>query len=231
MTDHDQPTALQRLFDLASAAGGSLVGYALGGPEGALVGGATPAAVNLALHAGNAAVIARLTRGSRALDVAANHLDSDLDSLAAQAASDPARLELTARVLEAAGRTPLAEKIPALGRVLAAGLDPAGSVDLALKLATALDDLEAPDVQVLDLLDRQTSAPAPEREGVGWTSDELRGHLPGHRLLIAAILRTLDRHALIRDANRGTWEDLEGSDRWTVSELGQHCLALLRDQE
>lgn len=239
--DRSQPGALERLADVAASAGGGLLGFGIAGAEGAAIGNAAAPAVALAWHLGNSALIARLTRGGRALDHAATDLGTDLDDLARRATADPDRLELLARILEAAGRTALDAKIPALGRVLAAGLDPHTQVDEALKLAASLDDLEAPDVQVLHLLHRETVGPLllaqqVGRElgaagGVGWTVSDLHSRLPGYRLLIPTILRTLDRHALIADADRGIFFDKENPDRWTVTDFGRHCLELLSAPE
>jgi hypothetical protein len=116
-----EPTALEQVGqavpELVAGAAGGLVGYALGGPAGAATGGALTPAMVTAWNVGGLALVHRLSRGSRALDVAADELDVGLDILTERATADEPRLELLARVLEAAGRTSLDKKIPALGRV------------------------------------------------------------------------------------------------------------------
>jgi hypothetical protein len=234
--DHTTPSALQRLADLTASAGGALVGYTVGGPEGAVIGNTTAPALTLAWHLGNQALAAQLARGSRALDVAAQTLDTDLEDLAARATADDGRLELLARVLEAAGRTPLPEKIPALGRVLALGLDTTtgDSVDLVFAYAAALDELEAPHLTVLTLLDSEAIGPsfATRPEPLpGWLPSEVIDRLPGHRYAMPSILRTLERHALLEDPIPGSWPTRDGEHPITTSDLGQQCLELLRGQD
>lgn len=230
MSDDGSPTALARLADLVVATGGSLAGYAVGGLEGALIGGATPAAVNLALHAGNAAVAARITRGSRALDTAASELGVSLDELADRASADPAHLELLARVLEASGRTPLADKVDALGRVLARGLDPEGKIDEALFLAAALHDVEAPHILALKHLCSQPPSVVALHE------EDFRELFANADLVLSAVLQQLLRHGLVEvvgidggGAGVGFADpDDGGGFVYACTALGRQCLDLLR---
>lgn len=120
-----------------------------------------------AWNAGGLALVRRLSRGSRALEIAADELDVGLDLLCERATADDVRLELLARVLEAAGRTPLKEKIPALGLVLADGLREGGNVDEAFLLAAALDDLEAPHVRSVAHMTDTAHVPAGTRASWG----------------------------------------------------------------
>lgn len=234
MTDEPQPTALERLAATTAAAAGGLVGYGIGGPEGALIGAASPGAVDLAWQLGNRALQGRLTRGSRTLDIAAEQLDIDLDQLAERATADAARLELLARVLEAAGRSPIEDKVAALGRTLASGLDPAGQVDEALVLAAALDDLEAPHIQMLALIVEHEVATVvarcPDTGKAGWNTDQLRDALPQMRLVLPAVIQTLDRHGLVADrADRETYAGT-GRARYGATDLGRRCIELLRGE-
>jgi hypothetical protein len=64
------------------------------------------------------------------------------------------RLELLARVIESSARSTFEEKIDALGRVLADGLQEDGDIAEALVLARALEVLDQPHVVVLDHLAR-----------------------------------------------------------------------------
>ncbi len=121
--------------------------------------------------------------------------DTGLERLEQLAAGDAARLELLARVLEAAQRSTIPDKVEALGHVLASGLGFGDRVDEALVLAAALHDLEAPHVRVLAELHREpvspvpASYPAPGRPG--WTPEQLVAHLPGTRIVLGALLQVL----------------------------------------
>lgn len=173
-------------------------------------------------------------RTAAALGAASQTSAVPLDELEQRALSDPARTELFARVIAAAGRTPLEDKIPALGRVLAAGLDPDGLVDEAFALTAALDDIEAPHLQVLMLLDSRAAGPGiPDGAGkrLGWTPAEIAAELPGHQLLLVPILQVLTLRGVIYDdaEAQGTWLSLEGGSRHTPTDLGRRCLKLLAD--
>ena len=171
-------------------------------------------------------------RTAAALTTAADDSAVSLDELEQRALSDSPRAELFARIISAAGRTPLEDKLCALGRVLAAGLDPANQVDEAFALAAALDDVEAPHLQVLMLLDSCVSGPGvPEDAGdaVGWTPEEISSALPGHRLPVVPILQVLTMRGVIYDdaQARGTWLSIEGGARHTLTDFGRRCLDLL----
>jgi hypothetical protein len=146
---------------------------------------------------------------------------------------DEARLELTARVIEAAMHTTREDKIRALGRVLADGLRD-GDVDEARLLAAALALLEGPHVAVLAHLNAHPAPPAELiRPGVesstGWRPDLLAQQLPQVSGVITAVLAVLAGQGLIVDARGTTWEDWDGRSVWQIAPLGRRCLFLLND--
>lgn len=130
----------------------------------------------------------------------------DVPELERMAVRDAATTSLVGRVLAASANAATAqEKIDALGRVLAAGLSDDDRLDEALVLAAALDDPEAPHVQVLAVIAGQVhwskGTAAQVRmvsEGSGWSGDELKRRLRYYRLTIEAVLATLERHGLFR---------------------------------
>ena len=98
------------------------------GPLGTVAGGLVPVAVQLA-----AAVRSRwIGKASQAVQVATDLLDPGVDILDERSPRYDERLELIARVIDAAARATLQEKIEALGRVLADGLNDDGHIDEAL---------------------------------------------------------------------------------------------------
>lgn len=172
----------------------------------------------------------RLARGQQAIDVAAAEVGGE-DRLVELATGDDARLELTMRVLEAAARTTLQDKIGALGRVLAQGLQ-GDTVDPALMLAHALEDLEAPHVRVLERIARDGSTPkhdepAPNTGAIGMSPERLQIDMPGDRAIIDALIASLSLHGLIRDIAIGSWSSVEGRARYVITSLGTECLGLL----
>lgn len=164
---------------------------------------------------------------AQAIAIATDELDgaADIEKLASQ---DAARTELLRRVVQAAGHSTLEEKIPALGRVLAAGLPQGDRVDEALILAAALHDLEAPHVHVLATI----AFEEPDEDEIrqpssGWMLWMLERRHPGHRAVMTPILRILELHGLVVDVALGTWNGAGGRSMYGVSEAGRRCLELL----
>lgn len=175
----------------------------------------------------------RLQRAEHVLQQAADVLGG-VDELERVATRDDAHLELATRVLEAAARTTLPDKIPALARVLATGLQADTKVDEALILAAALSDLEAPHVLVLSTIAVHPTSPiaatAPSTGAPGWNSTQLATHLPGTKLVLSALVQVLVAHGLIvnlADHQEPAWADVGQQPRYGVSDLGRTCLALL----
>lgn len=246
------PGTLSRLAGAAPEAvggvGGALVGYTLGGIEGTILGPlATPALV-ATVRLGLTALIPRWQRGSQVVGAAAAELHVDLDELAARANADPQRLELLARVLEAAGRTTVEEKIPALGRVLAAGLSNGGNVEEARLLANALDVIEAPHVQLLAAIHGQPPHPAQPDwlVNTGKSPHGILEKLPGHRPMFEPLVHMLEGQGLVKNIGEAGGQVPNPDDarfghdgvstqsgrrsaepRWQVTVLGKRCLQLL----
>ena len=74
-------------------------------------------------------------KGERAIDVAARHMGVGVDIVLERSLAYQDRLELLARVIESSARSTFEEKIDALGRVLADGLQEDGDIAEALVLA------------------------------------------------------------------------------------------------
>lgn len=176
-------------------------------------------------------------RAGRAIDVAADTLGIPADEVGERAQADDARLELVRRVVEAAGRSTIEEKVDALGRVLARGLDgDDAEVDVAFLLARALDAVEGPHVRVLQALptgehDRRPAA------------DELADAAPGTGQAMGALLALLEGQHLVeqhrpgfRDFERrqtlavhsgGSSFPMDERRRYSLTDLGRELLALL----
>lgn len=166
---------------------------------------------------------------AQALDIAIDETDGGAPQVERLALADPARTELFRRVVQAAGRSTLEAKIPALGRVLAQGLPDGDTVDLALVIADGLTTIEAPHLQVLHVLEGKAEMLNPDGTltslGPGWPNGALQVKLPGHIVVLPALLSTLERHGLVLDLGKSD----TGGIHWTISTLGRLCLDLLRE--
>ncbi|WP_100500942.1 hypothetical protein [Geodermatophilus chilensis] len=229
------PTSSQRfrdaIADVVASAGTGLVDLAATGTPSA---GALTPALALGIRISSDALTRRRDRGARALDAAAEQVGS-LQRLEKLATADDARLELTARTLEAAMRTTLEAKVRALGRVLAAGLDGQATVDQAQILSTALADLEASHVQVLDELRRRADAnaeaePAKGTELLSMSRDDVLERLPGHRDVLDSVMQVLEGQYLVVPVSLGmSFGSWGGPGRWAVTDLGRACLNRLAE--
>ncbi len=232
------PTSSQRfrdaIADVVASAGTGLVDLASTGTPSA---GALAPALALGIRISSDALTRRRDRGARALDAAAEQV-GNLQRLETLATADDARLELTARTLEAAMRTTLEAKVRALGRVLAAGLDGQATVDQAQILSTALAQLEAPHVQVLDELRRRADANAEAAEAerargmelLSMPRDDVVERLPGHRDVLDSVMQVLEGQYLVVPVTLGmTSGSWGGPGRWAVTDLGRACLDRLAE--
>lgn len=205
------------------------------GPVPAAIAGATAPALKLSYKLLSRARARREDRGARALEQAAKILDAGLDIFEERTAHDEARLELLARVLEAAERTPLERKVTALARVLAEGLGDGGSAHEGLILAAALADLEAPHVAVLHYLAVTPLPPEELRHGNGvdprgWEAGQLARAAPQVADLLDGLLAVLSGHGLIRDQGGVTYPGAIGPAQWKATPLGLRCLLLLGEE-
>lgn len=174
----------------------------------------------------------RLLRGARTVQVATEELGCGLDELHSTVAGSDPRSELFIRVVEASARTvSAAEKVDALGRVLAMGLSDDARFDEAVLIADALRDLEAPHIKLLAEIHAhpQSAMAVPDSNTglAGWSEKQLEQRFAELAPVIAAVVRTLSQHTLIRDVARGTWEGAEGDSRWVITAMGEELLGLL----
>jgi hypothetical protein len=219
-------------LDVTTGAAATLASIALGAnPVLATVAGASGPAIKFVQKISARAIDHRQDRAARAVEKAAEILDVGLDILEERATSHDARLELLARIMEAAARAPLEEKIAALGRVLADGLRNDGSVSEALILAAALADLEAPHIAVLMYV---TENPVPpesvwttETAPRGWERADLAKVLPEIAGVLDGLIATLAGHGLLRTLGDGTWDGIGASSMYGATLLGHRCLFLL----
>lgn len=194
-------------------------------------------------------------RAGAVVGVAADERGVDPEQLAADvlAADEEIRL-LAGLAIAAAMRTVNEDKIRALGRALAHGLDDDARVDEELLIVKALEDLERPHITVLDLMATRMpwtfgDAPAldPRQSPVEWQVASIERQLPGTQAVLPTVLGALDRHGLIdtrvdlqpafrafsRSATSGmapspSVGDMRPPEQFVVTDLGLQLLEHLR---
>ncbi|MFD5827842.1 hypothetical protein [Lentzea sp. NPDC060358] len=202
------------------------------GPVPATIIGASGPALKLTHRVLERARQRREDRAARTVEQAAEILDVGIEILEERASSYDDRLELLARVLEAAARTPVEKKITALAQVLAEGLRDGGSVDEALVIAAALTDVEAPHVFVLHHLAVQPLPPEDQWEqtgGVtprGWNRAQLKKAVPEVSPILDGLLAVLEGHGLVRTQADSTYDGLLALTQYAITPLGRRCLFL-----
>jgi hypothetical protein len=218
----------------AMAASGGVIGEIAvgGGVAGTVAGGLVPVGVQAADRLGGLAVARRRERQGWVLE-AADLLDPGVDVFEERWPDYDERVELLARVLEAAGRATFAAKIQALGRVLREGLSEDGDIGEATVLAAALAVVEPPHVPLLQYLDEHRNSPPPYegasagRPRSGWRIAELVEAQPWQSAFVMdALLAVLAGQGLVRDSPGDSLEDMT-VEHWSITPMGRRCLLLL----
>ncbi|MFD2093660.1 hypothetical protein [Blastococcus deserti] len=222
---------LRRIADVAPAVAASTI---TGGADLALFGSPSVGAMTpLAEVVVEKVVEARLKRQQRMLEQAAEQVGG-VDRFAKLATADDGRLELTARSIEAARRTTREEKIRALARVLANGVDGHASIDYSQILAGAIDSIEGPHIQVLAMVRDHANTqggdfPPPDRAmSMTLETGIIAARMKSDMAVVGSVLQALSRQNLIEPVQGGlTYEQWGGADRWAITQLGRQCLTLL----
>lgn len=228
--EQSEPQEPGLLAELLATTAGVGVQLASEGAAGTLAGAALPVAVLAALRLDAKAAAARLTRAARSVEVAAQELGVEVEELERRAGATEEALSLTARVLAASANAVRADdKIKALGKVLALGLDQDTRMDEALLLAAALEDMEAPHVRMLlkfahvafrgdERLWMRIGAPT--WRAAPWHSDDAT---------VAPLLAALTRHGLLEQmtVDRQGVNGVERTIGYDITDLVSQLLVLL----
>lgn len=140
------------------------------------------------------------------------------DDLADRVLSSDELEELVNRAVEDAARTTWQEKLDALASVIAAAV--AGDdtlVSSSLLIEAALSRLERP--HALALRHIADSGPS--------TKHQLGEVWPGSKAFLDPVLSVLASEGLVRNIAVGTYDGLEGHEKWALTDLGEELLDLL----
>jgi hypothetical protein len=230
MSDGD---SFGRGAEIAGQAAGAAVGAVFGGPVGAIIGAAaTPPLTDLVGRAWNELRGRRETNAVQVVDHAAQHAHMGPDHLLDVALADPNLSRLLHAALQTAAATLDQEKIEALARCLANGVEDVARVDEEALIVRALADLDPVHVRVLAKLATRRMKP----RDVQWF---LTGDIDARRFLEAAdlsgpVLAVLERHGLVEESEKGNEsrggaydQELEVETRFKCTQFGQLCLQRL----
>jgi hypothetical protein len=215
MLEHLPETAIEMFF-------GALAGGSTGEASGAAVGAATP----LAIRVGHTA----LQRIRQVRHIAVRETGLSLPEMAEWTATSDDHVEFLVRLLEAARRAGLEEKRVALGRVAARALTDDAALDESLLLLEAIDALDALHIRVLMAISRPRPGDGQLEGRVVSGSidlDELSRCVPDSRPSLRATIAVLQGRGAVTDSSPATWDQVEGKERWVLSEFGRDLIALL----
>lgn len=223
-------------LDVGTGLAATTASLAMGaGPVPATIIGGTGPALKLAYRVLSRARERREGRLARTMEQAAEILDVGLDIFEERAIAYDDRLELLARVLEAAARTPLEAKVTALARVLAEGLREGGSTNEAIVIAAALENIEAAHIFLLHHLAIHPLPPSElrgksEETPRGWDRAQLSEVIPELVPIVDGLLAVLTGQGLIRTQADSTWAGVAAMAQYAITPLGRRCLLLLGEE-
>ena len=164
------------------------------------------------------------------MTTAADVRSETIDELITRALEDDDGQKLFVRVATAAQDAALREKRVALGRALAAGLDGGESaVNDELLFVRAIDDLDAPHIQLLRVMTGSRPGTGPMAGHAltdGWTRANLSPLVPTLSRHLPSLMATLEQHGLIEWQNEGTWAGITERS-YNVTSAGRACLERL----
>ncbi|WP_386175131.1 hypothetical protein [Sulfitobacter sp. R86518] len=199
---------------LATATGGALVGAAIGGPAGAVVGGAVGPLADYLLQ-----VRARRQERAEALAIkAADFAGLSLDDFFKKLMEKSSVSDLGHRLLEIASKHEQPDRDNAIAYLISQALGDEETSDFGSTeiLADILSELRGPHIEVLLFIDQKKiddphSVMSPEKLIAGF---------PAYKDVVRSMVRTLEHHGLILDANRLS-DPPTNEIAWELSDLGK----------
>jgi hypothetical protein len=204
-----------------AGAAGAVVGYQLGGPGGAMIGGySVPYLTRWFQMSARELLGDQAGRAEEMLGVAGEASGLGSDEFAERTSHSLRARFLTDAAIRAAADTLWPVGVRALGRALADGLIQADAavVDIPKMVLPAMCEMCAPHVRLLDLLvmcrwDRLVTergalrVDPTDNEHSEWTVLEMKAALPSLEPVLGSVLATLERYGLI-EQNDSTAEAL-----------------------
>jgi hypothetical protein len=203
------------------------IGGVIAGPVGALVGAVVSPVLEYILKRGNEEYVAS---AEAVLAVAADAAGQPLATLPAYLEGDKRRLHLATTTVRAAMDTLDRQKLDALARVFAFGLDDDARLEMAALYVVALRELEAPHIRVLRHL-VEAKAAVSTAEWHGARESILVSEFPGLSDGLDAIVATLIRAGLaVQTVFDGGDASGVTDTGWSVTPFGVSTYAWLRSE-
>jgi hypothetical protein len=227
----------------SDAVAGAAVGFAFGGPVGAVAGALVPVAERLTRLSLREIRVAhqeaRQDRAKAAWLVAGKNAGDEIEQLVEAAAADADRRHLAYSVTEGAAESRYPARIVALGRALASGLlaSDVASLDHEQQVVDTLAQIERPHIVLLhDLVNVEGTAREPVfvRRTLSWSQIAQFGASYGSSL--PRILASLEREGLVHTSvvavpGSDDGPPLNAHDRagtyWQISDFGYEVLERL----
>ena len=206
----------------AGGATGALIGLGIGGPPGAVAGAIAGPVVTAIVEVVEEAARRRFSRWSRTYESAAEIAGVEAQELASRLYEDDNKIEVAFQALTAAAQTTVLEKSAALAAAVAlvATSDAKHEIDAIALVVKALADIDRPHLMLLTLI-----ADAKPHQA---TPDYLAEHSQTPIPVLRPIVRVLELHGLIADANR--LNPGVAGVIWELTDMGQLCLRLLNHE-
>ncbi|MDQ4031280.1 MAG: hypothetical protein M3332_02995 [Actinomycetota bacterium] len=175
--------------------------------------------------------IKKITGMVRLLEGGAESQDVSTDDLLEAAVSDPSKLELLGRAMDAAARATSMNVIDTLARAFATGVlaEDCAAVDETFLVIDALGQIDAPHLRLLAILSQ--NAPHTDlREDIAdelryaWTVEQILVTDPGLSTVVDALIAKLRSLGVIRDDGQGR---LDYKPYWCLTGFGHACHAAL----
>jgi len=202
------------------------LGLVIAGPAGALIAGAIKPVVELvAIREG------RGLRNAEYLATAAMEATGlSAEEFTAWASAEEGRTMLFTSALQAGFNTMAENKVAALAKVLRNNLGDDHKLDLAIVIVAALEDLEAPHVQVLHAMvnDEPVRLTSEQFAEGAWPLSGLRVKFPSFAPGLPPIMAGLERHGIVNGGGlAATAPDGSADPVWSVTEFGRLCFDYL----
>lgn len=218
---------------------GLAVGFAFGGPLGAIAGALVPVAERLAKLSFRELRVsheeAREERAKAAWLIAAKDVGDDAERLLEAASADADRRHLAYSASEGAAEARYPARIVALGRALASGLlaTDSASLDHEQQVVDALAAIDRPHIVLLHdfvNVEGSTTEPVFVRRTLSWPNIQRFGSAYGSSL--PRLLATLEREGLVHTQTVATLAEDDGTptghDRagtfWQITDFGYEVL-------
>lgn len=201
-------------------------GAVAGGVSGDMAGAVAGATQPLATRAAKAA----RRRIQQVREVTVRESELSLDEIASWCDESERHTDFFIKLLEAAKREGLEEKRVALGRVAARAFTDRAALDEGFLLLEVLEAVEAPHIRVLGTM-AAARAGTGQLKGASVTGvigfNELSSLIPDSGPVLRSAVATLIAHGAVTDSSPASWEQIEGKERWIVSDFGHQLLDLL----